>query len=414
MKKLLSRFYKLKLNYKELILPFILLLFGVYSAVIIYQATAGIKYDFDNHLISLAYQFNHKHLFLSPYNLPRGDYVDYLGNIYLYFGPLPSVLLMPFVLFFGKGFPQIWIGIFSLIVSFFAVYFISKRLKFSKVDSFWLSIFFSFSTVLFSVSIINITAYQIQALGAVFILLSLVEYFGKKRFILIGLFLALAGLTRFTLYLSAIFFLIEILRLRLGMKKIIYLLIPVFFSLIILGTYNYKRFRSVFETGYKYNITLVTYPMSSNIKPGFISFEHIPANVYNLLLKGPDPILKEGGGFIMKFPYLKIDPWGLAIWYTSPLFLYLLIKPKKSPVSLAALASVILLAIPAMLYFGVGYIQSGYRYALDFLPFLFILLLSSLSPKLSNIAKALIILGIVFNCIYLTSIWGIYPHFRIF
>jgi hypothetical protein len=274
----------------------------------------------------------------------------------------------------------------------------------------WLAIFFVFSTVLFAVGTVNISAYQVQALGTSLILLSLAEYFGKRRFWLVGFIVALAGLTRATLYLSLIFYLLEWSRLKLSKRTLLSLLVPIVISGLVLAGYNYKRFRSFTETGYKYNVTLNSHPMKGNVQYGFISPKHIPANLYVLLLKVPDPVLEPGGGFVFKFPFFKADPWGMAIWFNSPL-LFMLLKLKKNQFTKSSLLTTITLLIPTITYSGIGYIQFGYRYALDFLPFLFLLLLPSLGKKLSRFSKSLILTGVIFNCVYLASLWGLYPHF---
>lgn len=401
-------------SYLNLLLPLFLLLFGIYSSVIIYQSTAGKIYSPHNHLILLSEQFIKHNLYLSPLGLPNEDIVDYFGKQYLYFGPLPSILLIPFVLVFGRNFSQIILGITSLIVSFLAIYIISRKFKFRFEEALWLAIFFVFSTVLFSVGILNFSSYQVQALGVLFVLLSLAEYFGKKRYFIIGVLLAFAGMTRITLYLSVIFFLIEIFRKGLRLKNLLYLLLPISASLILLGVYNYKRFHSFFESGYQYQTTVNIYPMSVHVKRGYFSIVHVPANLYSFLIKAPNPVLEGGGGFILKFPYLKADPWGMAIWFTSPLFIYLLTKPKKNEYTVSSLITASALLSPSLFYFGIGFVQFGYRYSLDFLPFLFILLLPSLKPNLSLGVKTLIIIGVLFNCLYLTSLWDIYPLFNIY
>lgn len=125
------------------------------------------------------------------------------------------------------------------------------------------------------------------------------------------------------------------------------------------------------------------------------------------------PILEHKDGFVFVFPYLKADPWGMAIWITSPLFLLLFFHFRKNKYTFSALTTTIILALPIVTYYSVGFAQFGYRYALDFLPFLFLLLLPSLQTKLSKLAIALIIIGVLFNCIYITSLWDVYPHFGI-
>jgi hypothetical protein len=386
-----------------------LIIFALVSCVLIFQVTNFIN---DDHFVRFAEALLRKDINLPPDNLPAGDYVLYQGMVYVYFGPLPSLLILPFVAFFGRAFPQVLIGISSLIAVFFGIYALSQRLRFSKNDSLWLAVFFVFSTVLLAVGIINITAYQIQALSTVFLVLALYEQSGRKRYWLTGIYIGFAGLTRFVLFGAVLFFLIELFREKKDIKrKLLLLLIPVIITAGLNAAYNHRRFHSVFETGYQYNVTLGTSPMRDQAEFGFLSLNHLPANLYVLLLKAPDPILYNPGFFVLKPPYIKADPWGMAIWFTSPLFLFLLTRFKKGPHTISAGITTVILMLPSLLYFGIGFSQFGYRYALDFLPFLFLLLLPSFNGKLSRTAKILIILGVLVNCLLITSLWGRYPHF---
>lgn len=398
---------------KSKILLFALLsLFTIFSSILIISTAA--KYNFDKSLSLLAAQFAKGHISLEPTkDLPVGDISTYNGKFYMYFGPLASVILMPFVAIFGKNFPQIVIGIGSLFISFIALYSISKSFKFSNIDSLWLSLFFVFSTVLFSTSVINITSYLVEALGVPLILLSLAEYFKKKRPLLIGLFLGLAILSRITLIFAVVFFFIEFIKKRLTKQQFVLLLIPVVISCLFLGAYNYMRFHSFLETGYSYHIK-EPFPLSKNFEYGATSLIHIPANLYGFFIKPPEPILFYDKGFVFRFPYLKADPWGMAIWFTSPLFLMLLFHFRKNKYFISALTTTICIAIPIFTWYSVGFAQFGYRYALDFLPFLFLLLIPALSPKLSKTAIILISIGVIFNCIYITSLWDVYPLFGIY
>ena len=401
----------LKRNFR-LILFISLLLFALYSSYL--YLTVGQR-GYDDVLVKLSEQFLTRHLALSIYNLPIRDIASYYNNYYLYFGPLSSLILMPFVFFFGEKVPQVGIGVGSIIVSFIAVFFIAKKFKFSPIDSLWLSLFFSFSTVLFSSGVINITAYQVEALGVPFILLAILIYLSKRNSLLVGLFIGFAVMTRFTLILALVFFLVEVVFKRLSIKQFAIILIPVLVSLGLLGLYNNRRFHSFFETGYHYSVTSNVPPISYNLKYGEADIIHLPANLYSFLLMAPEPLLKDKtGGLVLKFPYIKISPWGLAIWFSSPLFLLLIFKFKKAKYVLPAVLACLFLSLPVFLWYSIGYAQVGYRYALDFLPFLFLILISSLSPKLSKTAIALIVIGVIFNCIYTTSIWEIYPVFNIY
>jgi hypothetical protein len=397
---------------KTKIFLFILLfLFTIFSAVLI--AFTAAKYNWDKSLSLLAVQFIKGHVSLAPtIDLPVGDISIFNGKYYMYFGPLASIILMPFVAFFGKSFPQLVIGLGTLAVSFFAIYSISRSFKFSKIDALWLCLFFVFSTVLFSNSIINITSYLVEALGVPLVLLSLVEYFGKKRPLLVGLFLGLAVLTRITLILALVFFVLEFVKKRFSKQQFLLFLLPFSFCLIFYGGYNYLRFHSFLETGYSYHIAH-PYPLSKNYEYGEMNIIHLPANLYSFFIKPPDPILYYSKGFVFRFPYLKANPWGMAIWFTSPLFL-LLFRFKKNKYTLSSAVATLFLAAPLFTYFSVGFAQFGYRYALDFLPFIFLLLIPQLLPKLSKTAITLITIGVIFNCIYITSLWDVYPLLGIY
>jgi hypothetical protein len=396
-------------NNWKLLLFVVLIIFALVSSALIFITAA--KYNWDYSLSLLADQFLHKHISIAPAkDMPLGDISSYGGRFYLYFGPLPSIVLIPFVFLFGKNFPQILIGILSLVISFFAIYSISKSFKFKSIDSLWLSMFFTFSTVLFSSSIINISAYQVEAMGVPFVLLALMEYFSKKRPFLIGIFLGLAVATRVILILVVVFFVVEFFQKRFSLRQLVLFFIPVIIFALSVGGYNFVRFHSVFDSGYTHSIALNSFPLSRNMDHGYTSITHVPGNLYSLLVMSPKPLLiDEKGGFVLKFPFLKADPWGMAIWYTSPLFLYLLFKFKTFKYTLSAVITVVLVSIPILTYFSIGFAQFGYRYVLDFLPFLFLLLIPSLQPKLSKKAITLIALGVIFNCIYITSLWGVYP-----
>lgn len=392
--------------------PLLVFLFAIFCGFIIFRAA---WFGIDKHFSLLAQSFIANDLFLNPNNLPDGDYADFNGKQYLFFGPMPSILLMPFVAVWGKNFPQMTLSITSLTVTYLTIFFLCKKFKFTKMDSFWLANFFVFGTVLYFVGLINTSAYIVHAVGTAFAVLSILEYFTKRRWWLIGILVAAAGATRLTLFGITVFFLMEIFR---NFKKenlarnVGLLMIPIMLSLAILGLYNLRRFGSVFDTGYTRNVSVLDKDYY-NYKIGWFSPAHIPANLYSFLVMPPEPILKDGVEFTLEFPFLKANKLGMAIWFTSPLFIYL-IWAKRQSYTLSAILAIGVVALPSFLYWGIGAVQFGYRYSLDFLPLLFLILLSAFKNGLPNFAKLVITLGIVFNCFYMSSLWNSYPLLDIF
>lgn len=396
----------------SLIAPILVLIFAIFSGFIIYRAA---WFGIDKHFSLLAQSFLHNDLFLSSNNLPDGDYVDFRGKQYLFFGPMPSILLMPFVFIWGKNFPQMTLSIVSLVIIYLAIFALCRKFKFTRIDSLWLTNFFVFGTVLYFVGLVNISAYVVQAVGTVFFVLALLEYFTKRRWLLVGILVGAAGASRITLFGVIVFFLFELFRSRKKFdlsRNLILFLLPVVFSMSMLGIYNFRRFHSFFDTGYTRNVSVLDKDYY-NYKLGWFNPVHIGANLYALLVMPPDPVKVDFYQFVLEFPYIRANGLGMAIWFTSPLFIYLLLA-KRGAHTLGAIVGVIVLVIPSLLYFGIGTSQYGYRYSLDFLPLLFLILLSAFKKGLPSFAKLLITLGIIFNCFYMLSIWNSYPLLNFF
>ena len=391
------------------LLPVALLLFCIFSSVLIHRSSWFVQ---DKHFVKLATSFTKGDLFLNPINLPDGDFADYFGKQYLFFGPMPAVILVPFVLLFGAGFPQMFLSLFGLVVTFVGVFLLCRKFKFDDVDSLWLSIFFVFGTVYFFVGVVNISAYVVQAVAVPFVILAILEYFTKRRWFLIGLLTAAAIFTRVTYLGVAVFFVLEILRQRKNIdikQALLAFLIPILVCVFLLGVYNFRRFHSPFDTGYTRNVSVLNKP-EGNWQKGFFSPAHIPGNLYSLFVMAPEVVRIGELEFVLKFPYVRASGWGMSIFLTSPLFVYLLLSKGKE-YTRSALISIFALALPSMIYFGIGSAQYGYRYALDFIPLLFLILLSAFAKGVPTFAKWLIFVGVLFNLLYCMSIWNSWPVF---
>lgn len=211
------------------------------------------------------------------------------------------------------------------------------------------------------------------------------------------------------LFLPGVFLFLEWWRRRGSKIDLVKLALPVLVAGLVLGGYNWRRFGSPWESGYADNVTLANYPLNANVTYGFFNLKHVPANVYALVFKGFETVNEEGGGLVLAFPWFRADAWGLSILITTPLVVYLWNRRRVGWERSAWVAIGVTLGL-LLLYFAVGYAQFGYRYALDFLPLATLLLMAKLGGELPGRAKTLIVLGVVVNCFYLASLWGIYPH----
>jgi hypothetical protein len=78
-----------------------------------------------------------------------------------------------------------------------------------------------------------------------------------------------------------------------------------------------------------------------------------------------------------------VEPsWGgLAIWITSPVFIYSLFANLKKQVVQISWLSILLIALVVMSHGSTGFAQFGYRFAVDFYPLILFLIVKYVSDK---------------------------------
>jgi len=313
-------------------------------------------------------------------------------------GPFPSAVLVPLVFLFDKlglTFPQILGHYFLTAIILFLIFQIAKKLNY-PADSCW---FFSFA-FFFSVFLqapLN-TLFFNHLIIVLLIWAAIWEYLTHKRYWLLGAISAFCLATRGSVGFLIIFFILDILIDQLQnnkqkIKNLIKLISPMIIMIVLLGVYNFVRFGSPLETGYSYQIL---FPMTERARDyGLFNLIHLPGNLYYLLLHSPLPVFKDAVSHVLTYPYIKADPWGIGIFFTSPFLLYLFFLKYKNKLAKILLITSSIIAIPILLYYGIGYVQFGYRYALDFLPLLFFLFMILYREKKSELSFNLKLLMIV-------------------
>ena len=320
------------------------------------------------------------------------DYASYKGYYYWPLGPFPAIALLPFVAIMGTNFYQGLLQLPLSIINFFLVYNICLVLQLESKKSFWAAVFFIFGSVYTPVAAISFSWYLAQIVATTLLLSALYSFLVNKSWLLTGILMGLAVATRSSLVLGAFFFLFYIFRNKDTAKNLLLFAAPIAVGVVLLAMYNFVRFDTILESGYNYqNIPEI---VRATRDYGLFSPKHIPANLYYMLLKTPDPIFLENS-HVLQFPYIKYDPFGISVFVLSPI-LFLLAKTRlKEKYVAPAIATSVLIAIPIITYCGIGYIQVGYRYALDFFPFLLIPLASAIRYSNMKVVIALTSLGIL-------------------
>lgn len=300
----------------------------------------------------------------------------YRGRDYLPLGPAPALLLVPCVAaarVLGASFLQGWLN-FSLAAAAFAVASgLARRLGASQKDAFLLAFALTFASPFVAVAALPISNYFAHVVVSLLLLLALHEYFGRRRFAWIGACLGLALASRLSAGLGAAFFLAAI-ALDAGpasrkARQALALLAPLAVAGALLLLYNEVRFDDPFETGYAFQS--VPDPVQLRARSyGLTSLVHVPGNLYYALLSLPLPVFAEGTRSVLVYPWFRPDPWGMSLLVTSPWLLHLMGASPRRPVERLLLATSALVAAALLPTWSMGYAQFGYRFALDFLPFL--------------------------------------------
>ena len=351
----------------------------------------------------------------------RADAVYHDGHYYWALGVFPTILILPFVALFkifGLFFFQEFLYLPLLIFSLYLVFRLARKFGANKKDAHWWTFAFLAGTSLLGITTSAMSWYFASLVGLVLLLLGLNEFFGRKRWWLIGILTGFLFLTRPTsaialgIFLAlSIFF--EQKKTKKSQiftvdhwKKLLILALPIIASIVIFGLYNYARFGSILETGYANQIyanqNSLTRADERARKQGTFSPQHIPGQLYNIFLSTPTPIYQDNRPPLLEFPYVKNTSTGIGLFLISPWLLWLFTTKRKQwpRTAIFLLATSIICLLLNACFFGLGYGSFGLRYSLDFMPILMCTIFMLYFKKhtiLTTGMKAVIIASATFN-----------------
>ncbi len=184
-----------------------------------------------------------------------------------------------------------------------------------------------------------------------------------------GLCLGLAAMTRTPMAFLFPLFLLEAWRMTGNDERRRFLIIcarfaaPVVVIAAIAVAYNMARFDQPTEFGHSY---LAVRQQAQMEESGLFDLDYLSRNLavaFTLLPR-----------FSSEAPYVVIGGHGLAMWFTTPILFFLLWPRERGAWHRPLWLSVALVAIPSLLYQNSGWLQFGYRFALDYMPLLIALL----------------------------------------
>lgn len=327
------------------------------------------------------------------------------GHFFVAYPPMPAIVSIPFILIY-KNISQTAISIFFGALNAVLALLVAKKLIGLKINSsapIWVALLFTFGTNHFFLATVGSAWYFAHIVSVFFLLLGILETLGKKRPLLIGLLLGASYWSRLPTILSLPFFLFMTKdkyfenSLKVGPWKlkidIVYLLKLGIGLLIFLNLnfiYNFLRFGTISDIGYTLIPNVLSEPWYHY---GIFSIKYIPEHLKIIFTALPS--------FENHFPYIFPSFVGLALWFVTPAFLIALKAPLRKLMSISSWIAIILVALPSLMHGTVGFSQFGYRFAMDYTPFLIILTSLGIGKNIKLHHKLLIILSILVN------LWGV-------
>jgi hypothetical protein len=330
-------------------------------------------------------------------------------RFYVPFAPFPAIALMPLVAITGAvTADDIESGVDAVLAAsaVWLCWVLLGRLGVARlVDRFWLVVLFAFSTPLWWVALRGGVWHTGQIIATILTVGCLVELWGRRRPLLVGLLAGAAFLTRAPLAFAVPFYVLLIdpwlvesrpgergvgaaIR-RWPLSRWAWLAAGILPSIVFFFWYNAVRFGSPLESGY----ALASLPpwLEAERRLGLFSLAHVPTNFDYLFLHLPTVIPDP--------PFLKPDGLGLTVLLTSPGLALAAFADWRSPRARLLLGAAVAVLIPTLLYYGGGWLQYGYRYLLDSIPFLVALagLAAVRGGRVSWKWRAAIVFGVVIN-----------------
>ena len=331
-----------------------------------------------------------------PYHIEK---TTFQGRHYVMNPPFPAILLLPYVAIRGTQASQAAASHVVGAVAAGLMFLLALRLTSRREDALWLAALGAFGTIVWYLSAVGSIWYFAHVVAVTVMLLGVLEVTGRQRPVLIGCAVAAAYWSRMPTILTLPFFVLMTLPkwapggLRewrgIDIGYLERLLAPIAFVVALNMGYNYVRFATISDIGAAVRPGIDKEPWFDR---GLFHPSYISRHLY--------PLFRNLPVFVPHPPYFLV-PWtGLAIWVTTPAFVYALRAPATSE-TLAVWLGVLPTALGLFMFGNTGIAQFGYRFATDFYPLLFLLTIRGMGGRPSRLAKILIVAGVIVNA------WGV-------
>jgi hypothetical protein len=325
------------------------------------------------------------------------------GGWYSPFPPMPAVVLVPFVAIFGPGFDQ---GIATALfggANVALVWLLLRRSGVAPTPTHWLTAAFAVGSVHWWAAGTGTVWLHAQIVAVFFALAALNLAVDRRWPLLAGLLLGCAAASRLPMGLTLPLSLALYLRLPFppwlrmpsgsDLRAGALLFAGVALPAALVAAYNLARFGSPFEFGYGLIPGVLGEPWYAQ---GILSVDYVPRHLHVMFVRGFD--------YVDAFPWFRPNWSGASLVLTMPILLWLVKARSRTSLIAYGWIAVVLGLLPDVLHGAVGFAQFGYRFVLDVLPIMLLMLGWVLRDRISVEARAAILIGIGVNAY---GVWAV-------
>lgn len=336
------------------------------------------------------------------------DVSEFENKYFSPFPPLPALISLPFVWFLGAANVNVVaICVAISLISIFCLIRIIQKLEVPREYRIWIVAGILFGTGYWFTLITSHHVYGFAHVTSfALLLLSILEFLGKRRVVLLGMLIGASFLCRqMTIFYSA-FFVVYLFFSLDGTSRFLKPLIfgltltPFIFFYFLL---NYLRFNNPLDTGYAY-LSYIPMFQARVDQYGLFNIKYLPHNFYSLFIKGPNIIFTGTHMISVK----DVDLMGTSITMASP-FVFVAFKAQcEQLLKVSGWLSIFVVMFGGLLYFNNGFEQvNTMRFFLDFLPLLVVFICYGCTAIPKWLFRNLVIYSILIN-IFIFSIHFIY------
>ena len=364
------------------------------SFVILWLSGEGHPTCFD-YYVRLSDAFLHGRLYLLEQPSWLNELIPCDGGFYVVYPPFPAVVMIPVVAVFGAGLNQTLVSVFVGSLGVVMACVVAKDI--GNVEGsmhVWSAVLFGFGTIFWYLASVGSAWYLAHVMSVFFLFMAIHETLNRERPLLVGLLVGASYWCRLPTILTLVFFAVMIVfNHRCSVSKAMLSLLKMFagasFFVGLNMLYNFSRFGTPFDAAYWLIPGILDEPWFSE---GLFSLSYITCNLATILTGLPV--------FSPELPFVLPRWTGMAIWVTTPAFIYTFLSDRKETITWACWLAI--MAVAAVIFCkgcsGWGF---GYRYAMDFYPFLYILTVKGMGERVRWHQKVLIVLSVLVN------LWGV-------